>query len=177
MAFTCGHEAFRCSGPGPIIRHSCEDCNYCWTNNTTKQGFVHCVVCIPPITLFNSTKKFITKDSGVREEYDSGMRRDTQNGKPRFDLLYPLGIPYNDQFLTRVAELLARGAEKYTERNWEHAEGEVELARFKASALRHLTQWVCGETDEDHASATVFNLMGAHLVEWKMKQNDSPENT
>ena len=26
---------------------------------------------------------FVTKDSGVREEYASGMRRDTQEGKAR----------------------------------------------------------------------------------------------
>jgi len=132
----------------------------CWTN-VNNPKFVYCDVC--------RVEKYITKDSGKRQEFDSGMKRDTQDDKPRFDLLFPLGIPYSDQFLTRVAELLARGAVKYDERNWEKAAGEAELARFKASATRHMIQWIAGETDEDHAAAVVFNLMGAHLVEWKLK--------
>jgi len=167
----CPHESFDCSGPTPVVRHSCKSCDLRWTNGFFPNKFVYCEVCRPEPKLgdFN----FTTKDSGQREQYDSGMQRDTQDGKPRFDLLYPLGIPYGDQFLTRVAELLARGAEKYTERNWEHAEGEVELARFKASALRHLMQWLCGETDEDHMAAVVFNLMGAHLVDWKTTHADN----
>jgi hypothetical protein len=111
---------------------------------------------------------FVTKDSGEREEYDSGMVRDTQEGKPRFDLLLPLGVPYSDQFLTRVAGLLARGASKYSERNWELAEGPGELARFKSSALRHLMQWLNDESDEDHAAAVVFNLLAYETIKWKM---------
>lgn len=114
--------------------------------------------------------KFVTKDSGKREQFDSGMQRDTQEGKARWDLLFPQDVPYNEQFLTRVAELLARGAEKYDARNWEQAAGEVELDRFKSSALRHMMQWAAGDTDEDHASAVVFNLLGAETLRWKMEQ-------
>lgn len=50
--------------------------------------------------------KFITKDSGERAEYASGMRRDTQEDKPRYDLCY---MP----MFTRWAELMDRGAVKY----------------------------------------------------------------
>ncbi len=109
-----------------------------------------------------------TKDSGERAEYDSGMVRDTETGKPRFDLLLPEGVPYKDQFLTRVAELLARGAEKYSDRNWELASGSAELARFRGSALRHLMQWINGEDDEDHAAAVVFNLLAHETTLWKL---------
>jgi hypothetical protein len=112
--------------------------------------------------------RFETKDSGKREEYDSGMVRDTQDGKPRFDLLIPLDVPYRHQFLTRVAELLGRGAEKYSDRNWEKASGSAELDRFKSSAHRHLMQWVAGESDEDHAAAVVFNLLAYETIKWKM---------
>jgi hypothetical protein len=160
----CQHESFECSGPTPTVRHRCTDCNLCWTDNgTSLAAFVYCDICRP-----QDKTKFTTKDSGKREEYDSGMKRDTQDDKPRFDLLFPLGIPYPDQFLTRVAELLTRGAVKYDARNWEKAAGQAELDRFKASAMRHLVQWQAGETDEDHMAAVVFNLMGAHLVEWKL---------
>lgn len=111
--------------------------------------------------------RFETKDSGVRAEYDSGMVRDTQEGKARFELMFPLGVPYKDQFLTRFAELLARGAEKYEPRNWEKATGEEEMERFKSSAIRHLMQWAAGEDDEDHAAAVVFNLLGYETTKWK----------
>lgn len=111
---------------------------------------------------------FETKDSGERQEYDSGMRRDTQSGKPRFDLLLVDGQPYEEQFLTRFAALLERGATKYGERNWQLASSEVELARFRASGIRHLMQWATGERDEDHAAAVAFNLMAYEYVKWKL---------
>ena len=115
---------------------------------------------------------FETKDSGERAEYASGMVRDTQSGKPRFDLLLPKGVPYSDQFLSRVAELLARGAEKYDDRNWEKASGDAELERFKASAYRHFMQWVTGEVDEDHAAAVVFNLLAHETTLWKLNNDN-----
>lgn len=108
-----------------------------------------------------------TKDSGAREEYPSGMVRDLQAGKPRFDLLLaPVG--YENQLLTRWAALMARGAEKYGEKNWQEANSQEELNRFKASALRHLMQYVTGERDEDHAAAVCFNLMAAEYLEEKL---------
>lgn len=167
MYDTCLHESFECSGPKvrgvTAIVHSCNDCDLCWTDAYTK--FEHCDIC--------TVKDFVTKDSGKREEYDSGMVRDTQEGKPRFDLLRPLGVPYEHQFLTRVAKLLGRGAEKYEDRNWEKASGQEELDRFKSSAERHLNQWICGESDEDHAAAVVFNLLAYESIKWKM-ENDNP---
>lgn len=114
--------------------------------------------------------EFETKDSGERQDYDSGMRRDIQTGKPRFDLLLVDGLPYEDQFLTRFASLLARGAEKYGERNWQLANSREELARFRASGMRHMLQWASGERDEDHAAAVAFNLMAYEFVKWKLEQ-------
>lgn len=63
--------------------------------------------------------KYVTKDSGKRQDYESGMKRDVQEGKPRYDLIY-------EPMLTRWAELMARGAEKYggdtpiTSKNWDN---------------------------------------------------------
>lgn len=119
--------------------------------------------------------KFVTKDSGARQQFESGMQRDTQDGKARFDLLFPLDVPYDEQFLTRVAELLARGAEKYDSRNWEQAEGPEEMERFKASAFRHFVQWMAGDQDEDHAAAVVFNLLGYETTAWKFNRVEVPE--
>ena len=116
--------------------------------------------------------EYITKDSGKREEYDSGMVRDTQELKPRFDLITPESMPYEDQFMTRWAMLMARGAQKYGDRNWELANSDEELDRFKASAYRHFMQWLAGEDDEDHCVAIAFNLQAAEYVKWKLKVKD-----
>lgn len=107
---------------------------------------------------------YVTRDSGQREQYATGMVRDTEEGKARFDLMFAEGVAYPDQFLTRFAMLLARGAEKYGERNWESGYDAKALARAKSSAIRHLVQWMCGLTDEDHAAAVVFNLMQAEYL-------------
>jgi hypothetical protein len=111
--------------------------------------------------------KFITKDSGQRQEYDSGMRRDLQSGKPMFDLILPKSQPYSETLLKRWADLMGRGIEKYGPRNWELANSEEEMARFKSSAMRHFMQWICGEEDEDHAAAVLFNINAAEYLKWK----------
>lgn len=105
---------------------------------------------------------FETKDSGKRQEFSTGMQRDVQVGKPRYDLI-------DRAMLKRWAELMGRGAEKYGERNWEKAATTEELHRFEASAIRHLMQWLNGEVDEDHASAVCFNVAGAEMVRTKLK--------
>lgn len=107
---------------------------------------------------------FTTKDSGKRAEFEGGGVRDTQEGKPRFDLLLPVTVPYKHQMLTRFAALMGRGAEKYADRNWEQFSDREAYDRAKASALRHAVQWFTGETDEDHAAATTFNVWAAEYV-------------
>ena len=104
------------------------------------------------------SKKYITKDSGKRQNYDSGMRRDLQDNKPMFDLIIPLNQKFDHTLLYRWAMLMERGIKKYGFRNWEKANSVEELARFKSSAFRHLIQALSGEDDEDHFSAICFNL-------------------
>ncbi len=118
---------------------------------------------------------FETKDSGERAKYDSGMVRDTDKGKARFDLIFPEGVPYKEQIITRFAKLMARGAEKYTQRNWEQARGKEEMDRFKSSALRHMMQWFNGELDEDHAVAVFFNIMAYESTKYKMTNESETE--
>jgi len=106
--------------------------------------------------------KFETKDSGERKEFESGMRRDTTKGKPRYDLI-PLPI------LKRWAELMGRGAEKYGDNNWQLADSQEELDRFKASAFRHFIQWMSNEQDEDHATAVFFNISAYETIKEKIE--------
>ena len=114
-------------------------------------------------------KPFITKDSGKRQEYKSGMVRDLQDGKPDFSLIFT-DMPYEDMPITRWAALMTRGAEKYGRRNWQVADSLEELERFKASALRHMMQWMAGEEDEDHMAAVMFNLNAAEFVKFKLSE-------
>lgn len=102
---------------------------------------------------------FITKDSGAREEYTSGAKRDTQEGKPRYDLIPPGP-------LKRLAELYARGAEKYDDWNWTKG---MPASRFIASAMRHMEAYRGGDTDEDHLAAVAWNVFAVMFfqgTEW-----------
>ena len=112
--------------------------------------------------------KYETKDSGKRQDYASGMRRDIQEGKPRFDLIVPKDMPYNETLLYRWAMLMERGMTKYGYRNWEKADSQEELNRFYASAWRHFVQAMSGEDDEDHFAACVFNLNAIVYLKYKI---------
>lgn len=118
-----------------------------------------------------------TLDSGKRETCTSGMRRDTQEGKPRFDLILPKSLPYQFTMLTRWASLMERGAKKYGVRNWERGNGVEELERAEASALRHMMQWLGGETDEDHAAAVFFNIAAAEYFKYQLSQAEEHNTT
>ncbi len=87
-------------------------------------------------------------DSGKHEEFVTGSRRDTREGKGRFDLLSPF---VNE----RDAKHLENGARKYGDRNWEKGQP---LSRYMDSALRHLNKFMMGYRDEDHLAAARWNI-------------------
>jgi len=110
--------------------------------------------------------KFILQDSGRREKHKTGMIRDTREGKGRFDLISPMA-------LLRLARVYEKGAKKYEERNWEKG---MPFGRFIDSAMRHINQYVGGETDEDHLAQAVWNLFSVmHLEQTKPKLNNLPK--
>jgi hypothetical protein len=109
-------------------------------------------------------KNFKVKDSGKRQEYKSGMRRDIQEDKPRYEFIWPEG-------LQRLAVHLAKGAKKYGDRNWQLANSDEEIQRFKGSAQRHFHQWVNGwDPEEDHMSAVIFNMFAAEYTKKKIEK-------
>lgn len=109
--------------------------------------------------------KFTVKDSGKRQEYASGMRRDVQDDKVDFSLVF------DGPMFDRYAEHLTKGAKKYGRKNWQLANSQDELDRFVQSAVRHFRQWLRGDVDEDHMAAVVFNLNAAEYVKEKLSQN------
>lgn len=113
---------------------------------------------------------FIVKDSGARQEFASGMVRDTAAGKAQFHRVL------EGPMFERWAEHLTKGAAKYPDSedgtaNWTKASGTAESRRFKESALRHFIQWYKGESDEDHASAVFFNINGYEYVQNTLMQS------
>lgn len=109
---------------------------------------------------------YITKDSGARETFETGARRDVRRGKGRYDLL-PWWV------IKRWALLMERGAEKYGDNNWKKG---MPLPRYFDSAIRHLTAWYAGETDEDHLAACLFNVAAIMWTEGEINAGRLPES-
>lgn len=107
--------------------------------------------------------EFVTKDSGERENFDTGSRRDSREGKGRFDLL-----PF--RAIRRVAKVLERGAAKYGPRNWELGQPQ---SRYLDSALRHLADYAEGKRDEDHLAQAGFNVLA--LIDQEERRDKLPE--
>lgn len=88
------------------------------------------------------------RDSGEREQYESGAMREPASGRGRYDLLPPYP-------LERLAKHYENGAVKYADRNWEKG---LPTGRCMDSAIRHLFQYLDGDNVEDHLAAAVWNL-------------------
>lgn len=109
--------------------------------------------------------EFAVKDSGARMAFESGMVRDTEEGKIDYTLIY------DGPMLDRWAAHLTKGAQKYEARNWMQASGPEELERFTRSFLRHSRQYLRGDVDEDHAAAIFFNINGIEYVKEQLSND------
>lgn len=107
----------------------------------------------------------VIKDSGNRQQFETGARRDIQQGKGRYDLL-PMHA------IERVAKIYEGGAVKYGEDNWRKG---IPLRRYCDSALRHLCKAIQGQTDEDHFAMAAWNLMSLMDTQFMIKQGILPE--
>jgi len=96
--------------------------------------------------------------------FDSGMQRDTEEGKIDYTFIIP------GPMLDRWAIHLQKGAEKYERDNWLYGNSVAEFDRARRSAIRHMIQWLRGETDEDHAAAVFFNLNSAEYFKAQINQ-------
>jgi len=105
---------------------------------------------------------YTIKDSGKRQEFKTGMVRDSCE-KIRYDLI-PLFA------LDRWADHMTKGAKKYSARNWQKAETKEEMERFVASAYRHFMAWLSGENEEDAMAGVFFNMAGAEMVRAKLQK-------
>jgi hypothetical protein len=91
---------------------------------------------------------FIVKDSGTREEYETGAVRDNGEMKGAFELIPP-------QAMFRLALRYEGGAQKYGDHNWEKG---IKIGRCFQAAVRHLFMYLAGANDEDHLAAAAWNI-------------------
>ena len=100
------------------------------------------------------------KDSGKRQEFETGSKRDTRDGKGRFDLIPPYA-------LTRLARHYENGAKKYGDRNWEKGQP---LARYLDSMIRHAYKFLGGSREEDHLAAVAWNALAYIETKYRIEQ-------
>jgi hypothetical protein len=99
------------------------------------------------------------------QQFDTGAKREVKKGKGRFDLISPIAN-------ARVSLVLEKGAEKHDARNWEQG---MPLWSYYNSLLRHLSQWMEGETEEDHLAHARFNLDALMHTQTLIRLGELPE--
>lgn len=104
--------------------------------------------------------------------FEGGGYRESDSRREQPQLLWPLDVPYDEQFLTRMAQVMGDGAHKYEARNWERFEDSATLERAKASASRHFNAWLSGDESEDHAAAAAINLLFAETIKYKIANKE-----
>lgn len=95
--------------------------------------------------------------------FKGGSVRDSNEGKPRYDLIPP-------EALYRVAMHYTTGAAQYGIRNYQKGDG-MPYEAFIESAFRHFEAMRRGETDEDHPAALVWNILS---YMWKQEKDKTP---
>lgn len=78
------------------------------------------------------------------------LLRENKTQKPDFTYM---GLMYHAN--ARKMQRLQDGAKKYARANWRNCE---DPQTYKESAVRHLLQYINGQTDEDHLSAAGVNI-------------------
>lgn len=104
------------------------------------------------------------KDSGKRQKFETGSHRDAREGKGRFDLLPPYAIK-------RLAIHYEHGATKYGDSNYLLGQP---TRRYMESALRHLFAYIGGSRDEDHLSASAWNILALISTEQLCREGKLP---
>lgn len=104
---------------------------------------------------------FVVKDSGERQSFETGMVRDTSEGKGS-----PSSLPFNA--ITRLSKHLELGCRnKYPKNNYKLGSP---ASRFFDSAFRHLIAWAANtDPSEDHLAACLFNVAGIIELEEGIK--------
>jgi hypothetical protein len=123
------------------------------------------------VRLANIHGMFLTRDSGKRAQHTDGVVRDKQDGKTKYTLMFPEGVPMPDQLIVRIAELYTRGGEKYGDRNWENSCAPDTLKHHTEALWRHFMNFFFDVQDgEDHAAAVFWNINAVELTRRRIQE-------
>jgi hypothetical protein len=89
------------------------------------------------------------RHSDSKTTFNTGAQRDTAEGKGRPSLISPV-------LIHRLGVLLEKGAKHYGADNWMKG---MPYRRTADSMIRHIFQWLAGDTEEDHLAAVCFGAM------------------
>ncbi len=125
----------------PITRIRCD--KHDWYYNIDES----CAECIKEAAIF--TNDFLSDSDNVGQL--EGMKFDED--KLRWDLL-PI-VP-----VEKIVEIITHGAKKYAPENWK----KVDIQRFYAAGMRHLTAWRKGEEFDKDSGFTHLAHVGCNIL-------------
>lgn len=192
IPFVCNNS--KCARAGEVVLYDTEmaaihgdtpPCDTCGEKDTFQSVPAAAQNLIPELS-----RAFVVKDSGKRQDFATGARRDTQDGKGDFSrvpmswiremaqMLQQRAEP-NDRVdlvpmlpLLRLSSVYGRGGFKYTESNWTLG---IPLSRYISSAMRHLISWAEGDVSEDHLAQAAWNCFSAIWTESAVIHSQIPE--
>ena len=103
----------------------------------------------------------------IKSQFNPTNSNKDDVGKPRVDLIEP-------DFILGLGEVLAFGAEKYSDAGWKDIENKHD--REYASAMRHLLKWRKGEQKDEesgknHLLHAAYNLMVLYYDDLQKEKN------
>lgn len=126
----------------------------------------------------DASRDYVTHQQGEQAVHSDGVRRDTQDNKTLYTLMFPKGVPMSEQLIVRVAELYTRGGAKHGKRNWENSRAEDTLEHHTEALWRHFMKFFFDVQDgEDHAAAIVWNVNAVDLTRRNLAKAAADEHT
>jgi hypothetical protein len=106
------------------------------------------------------------KDSGQRQEFETGAVRDSEQNKGMPSLL-PM------RALIELSKLFEEGCKKYGANNW--AKG-IPADRYIDSMIRHMAGFMTGQTDEAHLVQMTWNAICLLDTVLRIKESKLPQS-
>lgn len=128
----------------------CDQCGWHGTRNEAAGGPM--TLGLPglfPLRMRDFVKETKVRHSDKQDEFETGAKRDSEEGKGCPSLISPV-------LIHRLGVLLQEGTKHYGTDNWMKG---MKYRRTANSIIRHMFQWLAGDAGEDHLAAIAFGVM------------------
>jgi hypothetical protein len=115
-------------------------------------------------TSIRETQAPLSSTDETKRSFSTGAVRDSDDGKPRMDLIAP-------EAMIALGRVLANGTKHYGERNWERG---IPLSQFLASMMRHYVAVQMGDHSENHDEKMLWNAMAFVATAVRIKAGKLP---